>query len=229
MAATKYFVRSNNDTIVVSVPVVNTSTSYSNEVSVVFAAFTGLTLVTAESRVGTFTTLTRTWDGFTLKPKETQTLILTFTIPNVDRTSLNNRYLSITGTITNAVDGNDATGTAIDIKIYKQEDLDKSINYKLLLNQAGTAAPTAVFLNNEATATPTLARTGVGVYTITLTGGFADTIFPIITPVGLPTAVFYNIVRTSNNVLTLTTYDISRVAADLVGDLAISIDVYYLA
>lgn len=228
MAATKYFVRSNNDTIVVSVPVVNTSTSYSNEVSVVFAAFTGLTLVTAESRVGTFTTLTRTWDGFTLKPKETQTLILTFTVPNTDLTGLTNRYIPITGTITNAVDGNDATGTAIDIKIYKQEDLDKSISYKLLLTQAGTANPTGVFLNNEATVTPTLARTNTGIYTITLTGGFNNNIFPIITPVGVPTAVFYNIERTSNDVLTLTTYDISKVAADLVGTLAISIDTYYI-
>lgn len=46
--------------------------------------------------------------------------------------------------------------------------------YVALLSQSGTAAPTVVELENSLGGTPTFARTGTGVYTLSLTGAFPD-------------------------------------------------------
>lgn len=119
MAATTYYVRDDGNTVLISVPVTNTSTtSIARNVSVVFAAFdANLTLTDTYKNVGTYTTLSRTWDGFSLQPGETQTIHLKFTVANVDILPH-----TITGTITNAVDGNDGAGTAISITITNQSD-----------------------------------------------------------------------------------------------------------
>lgn len=53
--------------------------------------------------------------------------------------------------------------------------------YRVLLNQAGTAAPVATILENTLGATPVWAHAGTGYYTITLNGAFplAKTFFGI--------------------------------------------------
>lgn len=220
---TKYYIKADGDSILVGVPISNNTTIGSGPVSVVFGAFgSNLTLSSTYKDVGTYTTLTRTWDNFTLKPGETQTIYLKFVVTDVDLLPA-----TITGTITNAVDGNDGAGTAISITLYNDESVARKKVYKILLDQAGTADPTAIVLLNELSAAVVWARSSAGVYTATLASAFTtDKTFFIVQAVGSPTAVSHVLTHTSANVLTLTTFDAVPAAADLVGRLNILVEVY---
>jgi hypothetical protein len=73
---------------------------------------------------------------------------------------------------------------------------------------------------------PTLARSGAGVYTITATGKFtaSKTLIQVTVDSGA-TAVLARAAHTSANVVTISTYTEAGVAADLVGNLNVSIKV----
>lgn len=77
--------------------------------------------------------------------------------------------------------------------------------YIALLSQASTAAPTAVVISNTLGVTPALARTSAGLYTITATGKFTANLTAI--SVGNQASALQRIqaVRTSADVVTLTT------------------------
>lgn len=107
---------------------------------------------------------------------------------------------------------------------------DAAANYKVyaaLLTQSGTSAPTAKVLDNTLSGVPTLARTGVGVYTITLSGAFTTDKTFLLTGVSTTAGATVSAVRTSANVITLTTSNASNAAADvLLTDTPIEIRVY---
>lgn len=98
--------------------------------------------------------------------------------------------------------------------------------YEGVLAQAGTAAPTATIHENTLGVTPTLARSGAGVYTVTATGLFtaSKTLIQATVDAGA-TAVLVRVAHTSANVVTISTYTEAGVAADLVGNLNLSIKV----
>lgn len=223
MAATSYNIKSDNGSIIISVPVTNITSGIAKNVSVVFGAFNAnLTLNSTAKNVGTYTTLTRTWNGFDLNPGETETIHLNVTVADVDKLPV-----TITGTITNAVDGNDASGTSISITLYKDNSTFTNKTYKILLDQAGTSDPVPIVLKNELSAAVVWARGSAGVYTGTLVGAFtADKTFFSLFPEGSPTAVSYKLTRTSADVITLTTFSAVPAAADLVGRLHIVVEVY---
>lgn len=77
--------------------------------------------------------------------------------------------------------------------------------YVALLTQSGTAAPTAVILENTLGGTPIFTRGGAGDYTITLTGVFLATkTFFIRPPAGGDTWI--NLGRNDNNSMFLAVY-----------------------
>lgn len=225
MAATKYYVKADGDSVLISVPVTNNTTQKLEDVSVVFGAFNAtLTLTNTYKDVGTYTTLSRTWDGFDLEPGETQTIYLKFTVADIDLAPI-----TVTGTITNAVDGNDAAGTSISITISKEESDAKGKTYKAILNQAGTAAPTVTTLIlNELSAAIVWAYTSTGVYTGTLVGAFtADKTWWNFSLVGDPTGKIVRLARTSADVLTLSVFAADGTTpAELVGSLNLLVEVH---
>jgi hypothetical protein len=101
---------------------------------------------------------------------------------------------------------------------------------RLELAQAGTAAPTLTreFQNtlNFNKVTPTLARSGVGVYTITMAGAFEGNVIPKAYLAGNATGVTARLEKTSNNVLTLRTFSAAGAAADFVGTCWIEVEVW---
>lgn len=224
MAATTYFVRTDGDSVLIGVPVTNTSDTTSGAVSVVFGAFNAtLTLTDTYVDKGTYTTLSRTWSGFTLAPNETQTIYLKFTVADIDLTPI-----TVTGTISGAVDGNDASGTAVSVTIKKEDDTLTHKVYTILLDQTGTSAPTATVLRNTLGAVPTLARTGVGVYTITTSTLFtANKTFITLQPDSTSLAsADEQITQTSTSVITLSTFDGTPAAVDFDGRLYLEVRVY---
>lgn len=98
--------------------------------------------------------------------------------------------------------------------------------YRAVVAQAGTAAPTATVIENTLGGTVVLARSGVGVYTFTLTGAFTllKTFIRATVDSGA-TAVIVRVAHTSANVVTITTATEAGVAADLVGNLFLEITV----
>lgn len=108
---------------------------------------------------------------------------------------------------------------------------DAAANYKVYVantNQTGTAAPTATVLDNTLPqGTPVLARTGAGVYTVTLTGAFTSGKTVLITGTCPTAGATISAVRTSANVITITTSNASNAAADaLLADTLLEIRVY---
>jgi hypothetical protein len=100
--------------------------------------------------------------------------------------------------------------------------------YKAVLNQAGVAAPTlAVSVLNQLSGALTLARTGVGVYTLSLLGAFlAGKLFIEGVNIAAGAAgVYAKIGRTDDNTLTLSVFSAAGAAADLVGDIHLSLTV----
>ncbi len=225
MAATSYFVRADGDSVLIGVPVTNNSGTTSGPVSVVFGAFNAtLTLTNTYVDKGTYTTLSRTWDGFTLAPNETQTIYLKFTVADIDLAPI-----TVSGTISGAVDGNDGAGTAVSITITKEESGASGKTYKAILNQAGTAAPTVTTLIlNELSAAIVWAYTSPGVYTGTLVGAFtADKTWWNFSLVGDPTGKVVKLAHTSADVLTLSTFAIDgSTPTNLEGSLNILIEVH---
>lgn len=227
MAATTYFVRTDGDSVLIGVPVTNTSGTKSGPVSVVFGAFNAtLTLTNTYVDKGTYTTLSRTWDGFTLAPNETQTIYLKFTVADIDLTPI-----TVTATISgdNVADGNDGSGTSVSVTITKEEDAAKGKTYKAILNQTGTDAPTVTTLIlNELSAAIVWAYTSPGVYTATLASAFtADKTWWNFALVGNPTAKVVKLARTSADVLTLSTFAIDgSTPAELTGSLNLLVEVH---
>lgn len=226
MAATKYFVKNDGDSVLIAVPVANNTTTGSGPVSVVFGAFDAtLTLTNNYKDVGTYTVGTRTWDGFSLKAGESQTIYLKFTVADVEVAPI-----TITGTITNAVDGNDSAGTAISITIEKENPLSDYTVYSALLTQAGTAAPTAVGLSNTLGNTYTIARSNVGIYTITADTGtpfLAGKTAVLISLNGVTTIGRVEGVVTSTSVITVNTYNEAFALTDaLLSNTLVEIRVY---
>lgn len=204
MAATKYYARFDGQSVTIDIPVKNITTAVSGPVSVVFSAFSNFTLTSTTKNVGVYHTGSRTWDTFKLAPGETQTIHLIGTVTDIDTLST---PVNITGTITNAVDGNDGAGTSISVTIVKEEDVNVSQVYKAIVAQSGKGAPSATVLQNEFSDTIVWARSSEGVYTATLTGAFLSGVTMFwYTPVGNPTAKKFSLVRTDNNVLTLSTF-----------------------
>ena len=108
---------------------------------------------------------------------------------------------------------------------------DSAANYKVYTinaTQTGTAAPTATVLDNTLPqGTPVLARTGAGVYTITLAGAFTSGKTVLITGTCPTAGATVSAVRTSADVITVTTSNASNAAADvLLADTLIEIRVY---
>lgn len=103
---------------------------------------------------------------------------------------------------------------------------------KCILSQAGVADPTCSAANRlennllETQAFPVLARTNVGLYTMTLTGAFNGTVHGYAQVVNGATGFMAKIVKTSANVLTIQVLDAAGAAADLVGDLMLSVEVW---
>lgn len=98
-------------------------------------------------------------------------------------------------------------------------------SYLATLTQTGTAAPVATVLENQLSAPIVWARTGVGVYTGTLTGAF--TVGKTIATISQPAAGKATIAYTSANVITISTFDATPVAADaILAALALEIRVY---
>lgn len=85
--------------------------------------------------------------------------------------------------------------------------------YSALLTQAGTAAPTAAILENSVGAI-VLARTGVGVYTATLAGAFVANKTTL--QVSHTAAGSVTVVRTSADVLTISSFNATPAAADVI-------------
>jgi hypothetical protein len=225
MAATTYFVRNDGDSVLIGVPVTNTSDTTSGPVSVVFGAFNAtLTLTNTYVDKGTYTTLSRTWDGFTLAPNETQTIYLKFTVADIDLTPI-----TVSGTISGAVDGNDGSGTSVSITITKEEDGAKGKTYKAILNQTGTSAPTVTTLIlNELSAAIVWAYTSEGVYTGTLVGAFtSDKTWWNFSLVGNPTGKIVRLARTSADVLTMSVFAADGTTpAELTGSLNLLVEVH---
>lgn len=107
---------------------------------------------------------------------------------------------------------------------------DSAANYKVYTinsTQTGTAAPTAVILDNTLAGTPVIARTSAGVYTITLAGAFTAAKTVLITGTCPTAGATVSAVRTSADVITVTTSNASNAAADvLLADTLIEIRVY---
>lgn len=226
MAATKYFVKNDGDSVLVTIPVSNNTTTGSGPVSVVFGAFDAtLTLTNNYKDVGTYTALTRTWDGFSLKPGQSESLYLKFTVADVEFAPI-----TITGTITNAVDGNDGAGTTISITIEKENPLSDYTVYSTLLTQTGTDAPTSVGLSNTIGATYTIARSNVGIYTITADAGtpfLAGKTAVVVSLNGSTLIGRVQAVVTSTSVITINTYNEAFALADaLLSSTLIEIRVY---
>lgn len=97
--------------------------------------------------------------------------------------------------------------------------------YTALLTQAGTAAPTANFAINSV-GTVAIARSSAGVYTLTTDGLWvADKTLVLVTISG--TAVVVKAVRTSANVITISTFAADgTTATDLAGTLNVQVLVY---
>jgi hypothetical protein len=103
--------------------------------------------------------------------------------------------------------------------------------YVALLTQTGTSAPTATVLENTLSGTPTLTRTGIGTYELTLTneftanktwvvGGSADN------NAGSGDFATLDIKRLNANKITLNTYDSFTPADDMLVSTSIEIRVY---
>ncbi len=105
-----------------------------------------------------------------------------------------------------------------------------ALYWTALISQAGTSGPSAVVKNNTLGGTIVLARTGVGVYTLTLASAFptaARTFFDVTwNNVGGGGGVMaVNPVWTSANVVTITTWDRDNGAIDLDTNSPISVTI----
>lgn len=83
-----------------------------------------------------------------------------------------------------------------------------------IVSQAGTAAPTATVVENGLGASPVFARTGTGVYTLTLTGAWKTG--KTVVNVSHSAAGSVTVALTSANVITITSLNASAAATDVI-------------
>ena len=104
---------------------------------------------------------------------------------------------------------------------YFLDDVPRPVLYRALFTQNGASAPSVVaVLENSLVGTPTWARSGVGVYTVTLTGAFpSNQTFcqfaqgPVDDP---PThGIICTVSRTSNDVVTIRSFNIAGTPAEM--------------
>lgn len=104
--------------------------------------------------------------------------------------------------------------------------------FRAILNQAGTATPTyasgSPVLNQllDGGAPPALGRTSAGLYTLTLTGAFAGIVLAAAAVENGSTGFAARCVKTSANVLTIQVVSDASIAADLVGNLHLVVEVW---
>lgn len=97
--------------------------------------------------------------------------------------------------------------------------------YVAVVSQSSTDAPTSTVLCNTLGVVPAWAYTSAGVYTLTANGKF--TANTIVTATIGGTALICKVVRTSDNVLTFSTFDAATPsAANLAGTMYLKIEVY---
>lgn len=110
-----------------------------------------------------------------------------------------------------------------------QEALDVR-TLSIAMSQAGVADPTisATFENTLGynKTKPTLARTGVGVYTITAVGYFNGTLFIRALAFNSGSAFYAKLEKTSSDVLTLTTFNAAGAAVDMAGTIYIWVEMW---
>lgn len=101
------------------------------------------------------------------------------------------------------------------------------LKYIALITQAGTSAPTATIIYNTLGEVPTFNYDGVGDYDlVTVAALFTAKTVIQATLVNGSTANLLKVVRTSTTEFGIFTYDLSAVAANLVGSIYLSIEVY---
>lgn len=101
--------------------------------------------------------------------------------------------------------------------------------YRALLSQSSTSAPTGTVLENSLGGAVTLARSGTGVYTLTRTGAFtsAKTFIMVSGTAGsIATRSDVIAVRTSDNVVTVSTGTAGVAADSILSNASIEILVY---
>lgn len=225
MANTNYKVGADGDVVLISVPISNQSGVNISNAGVTFNAFNStLTAGTPSFEKGEYTALSRTWDSVELKDGESTVFYIPFTVADIDLAPI-----TISGTITGgAVDGNDGTGTGVSITITKEEDQATNKQYKAVITQSGTSAPTATVLKNELSAAVVWARSSEGVYTATLASAFvvSKTWFDF-SKVGNPTGKVIYLDRTDANVLTLSSFESDGTTPDdLDGSINLVVEVF---
>ncbi len=125
----------------------------------------------------------------------------------------------------------DFNGTTYDSKYITGAQLTPYKKYVALISQTSTNAPTAIVLENTLSGTPTLTRTGIGSYELTLNtefttdktwvvGGSADN------NAGGGDFATLDIRRLNANKITLITYDNFSVSDDMLVSTSIEIRVY---
>ena len=141
---------------------------------------------------------------------------------------------SFSGQVTVPADAYDAGWNGDNTVPTKNDVYDKieSLNiatftqYKALITQTGTGAPTATVLHNTLGGTPTWARTSAGIYTLTLTGAFSGNVN---IHFGSNENIFINFIYhevTSANVLTFYFHDGNTNLEAEVSKLSLNIEIY---
>ena len=99
--------------------------------------------------------------------------------------------------------------------------------YTVFLNQTSTSAPVASVLKDDLI-TAVWARTGTGVYTLTKVGAFpADKTVPLKDTYTDSDGYTYTLVRTSDDIMTLSTYDeTDQLSDDILSDQYFHLEVY---
>lgn len=217
-------VRYDNSFVTVEFPVTNPTEATLRQCSLTFDELPDLIAIdSVDKAVGTWNDEDLVWNGFSLKPGETQILYVKFDIEDID----DEGGFYINAVLENAYSGLNPAATTIALNVIKEEDEPISRTIKLTATQSGTDNPSNNIHFNGFQVTPAWLRTGEGVYTLTMTGSFYNnlTIWTV-TQVGQPTAVKYTLERTSNDVLTLRTFASNGDPDDLDGSLHIVIEVF---
>lgn len=111
---------------------------------------------------------------------------------------------------------------------FRDTQIQPSKEYRAVVEQAGTAAPTVTttLLNSTGT-TATWARTSAGVYTLTFGGATLTSGQTFVASLNISgTAVIVKGVITSTTVFTVNTLDAAGAATDLAGTIFIHLQVY---
>lgn len=128
-----------------------------------------------------------------------------------DYVQLMEKVFNVSGIVANGLPDNDTNGYQMYLA-FRAVFRPKKV-YKALITQSGTSAPTVTVIENTLGGTVVWARTGTGVYTGTLVGAFtANKTWAIVQSDG--GSANPELKRTSDDVVTLKTYNIVPAAAD---------------